>query len=277
MKMLNLSDGVSSFEEHGKSASNLMSETTSGWTPIASEGGLSCMDGASSVCIDDIRNAMTGPGLALHLRNSKTTDQELTATLDGHSKLPDQSTTIFDSQFFKDFVSTNEPYQKNNHEIKFELGIPPEELSFFYRDPQGEIQGPFLGVDIISWFDQGFFGTDLPVCLADAPEGTPFKKLGDVMPHLKLRARSVLVNNSGDQSESSDAIEGNPEEVPDVSVSSALSGQRMSKHSDRIDLHDRSFPSSRPDISSGNYHAENQSFREHTGPDIEGLFSLLVT
>ncbi|XP_021976220.1 protein ESSENTIAL FOR POTEXVIRUS ACCUMULATION 1 isoform X1 [Helianthus annuus] len=64
-------------------------------------------------------------------------------------------------------------------------GIPPEELSLFYCDPQGEIQGPFLGVDIISWFEQGFFGAELPVRVVDAPEGTPFEELGDVMPHLK--------------------------------------------------------------------------------------------
>ncbi|XP_076885647.1 uncharacterized protein LOC143535215 [Bidens hawaiensis] len=64
-------------------------------------------------------------------------------------------------------------------------GIPPEELSLYYRDPQGEIQGPFLGVDIISWFEQGFFGADLPVRVADAPDGTPFEELGDVIPHLK--------------------------------------------------------------------------------------------
>ncbi|KAL8224506.1 hypothetical protein R6Q57_019981 [Mikania cordata] len=64
-------------------------------------------------------------------------------------------------------------------------GVPPEELSLFYYDPQGEIQGPFLGVDIISWFEQGFFGAELPVRLADAPEGTPFEELGDIMPILK--------------------------------------------------------------------------------------------
>ncbi|KAI3817425.1 hypothetical protein L1987_11215 [Smallanthus sonchifolius] len=64
-------------------------------------------------------------------------------------------------------------------------GVPPEELSLFYCDPQGEIQGPFLGVDIISWFEQGFFGAELPVRVVDAPEGTPFEELGDVMPHLK--------------------------------------------------------------------------------------------
>ncbi|XP_076884081.1 uncharacterized protein LOC143533094 isoform X1 [Bidens hawaiensis] len=64
-------------------------------------------------------------------------------------------------------------------------GVPTEELSLIYCDPQGEIQGPFLGVDIISWFEQGFFGAELPVRVVDAPEGTPFEELGDVMPHLK--------------------------------------------------------------------------------------------
>ncbi|XP_062110755.1 uncharacterized protein LOC133822433 isoform X2 [Humulus lupulus] len=63
--------------------------------------------------------------------------------------------------------------------------VSPEDLCLCYLDPQGMTQGPYLGVDIISWFEQGFFGTDLPVRLADAPEGTPFQDLGEVMPHLK--------------------------------------------------------------------------------------------
>ncbi|PIM97949.1 hypothetical protein CDL12_29573 [Handroanthus impetiginosus] len=71
--------------------------------------------------------------------------------------------------------------------IWYNRGIPPEELSLYYQDPQGEIQGPFLGVDIISWFEQGFFGTDLPVRLEDAPDGSPFVELGVVMPHLICR------------------------------------------------------------------------------------------
>ncbi|KAL8535063.1 hypothetical protein ACS0TY_010908 [Phlomoides rotata] len=73
------------------------------------------------------------------------------------------------------------------NEYQLDRGIPPEELSLYYQDPQGEIQGPFLGVDIISWFEQGFFGTDLPVRLEDAPDDLPFQELGDVMPHLKFR------------------------------------------------------------------------------------------
>ncbi|GER47334.1 GYF domain-containing protein [Striga asiatica] len=73
------------------------------------------------------------------------------------------------------------------NEYPLDRGIPPEELSLYYQDPQGEIQGPFLGVDIISWFEQGFFGTDLPVRFEDASDEAPFQKLGDVMPHLKFQ------------------------------------------------------------------------------------------
>ncbi|CAM6043468.1 unnamed protein product [Sphagnum compactum] len=65
----------------------------------------------------------------------------------------------------------------------------PEDLSIFYKDPQGDIQGPFMGVDIIDWFDAGFFSTDLLVRLADSLEGTPFVPLGHLMPHLRPKPR----------------------------------------------------------------------------------------
>ncbi|KAL8145047.1 hypothetical protein AgCh_003314 [Apium graveolens] len=66
---------------------------------------------------------------------------------------------------------------------------PPEELVLFYKDPRGETQGPFSGVDIIGWFEGGYFGLDLLVRLANAPTDMPFKPLGDVMPHLRSKAR----------------------------------------------------------------------------------------
>ena len=75
------------------------------------------------------------------------------------------------------------------------LGAPYENLSLFYQDPQGEVQGPFLGRQLISWFDEGFFSIDLPVRLSDAPEGTPFQSLGEVMPHLTHRVQSTLVQD----------------------------------------------------------------------------------
>ncbi|KAL9248468.1 ESSENTIAL FOR POTEXVIRUS ACCUMULATION 1-like protein [Drosera capensis] len=65
----------------------------------------------------------------------------------------------------------------------------PEDLHLFYKDPQGEIQGPFSGTDIIGWFESGYFGIDLLVRVANAPNDVPFSKLGDVMPHLKAKVR----------------------------------------------------------------------------------------
>ncbi|XP_017257749.2 protein ESSENTIAL FOR POTEXVIRUS ACCUMULATION 1 isoform X2 [Daucus carota subsp. sativus] len=66
---------------------------------------------------------------------------------------------------------------------------PPEELVLFYKDPRGETQGPFSGVDIIGWFEAGYFGLDLLVRLANSPTDMPFALLGDVMPHLRAKAR----------------------------------------------------------------------------------------
>ncbi|XP_047975785.1 protein ESSENTIAL FOR POTEXVIRUS ACCUMULATION 1-like [Salvia hispanica] len=67
--------------------------------------------------------------------------------------------------------------------------IPPEDLVLIYKDPQGEIQGPFSGSDIITWFEAGYFGIELLVRLASAPADSPFTSLGDVMPHLCAKAR----------------------------------------------------------------------------------------
>ncbi|KAG0467120.1 hypothetical protein HPP92_018700 [Vanilla planifolia] len=65
----------------------------------------------------------------------------------------------------------------------------PEELSLCYKDPQGHIQGPFSGSDLIGWFEAGYFGIDLEVRLASAPLDAPFLLLGDVIPQLRLKAR----------------------------------------------------------------------------------------
>ncbi|XP_027904590.1 uncharacterized protein LOC114164211 isoform X2 [Vigna unguiculata] len=64
----------------------------------------------------------------------------------------------------------------------------PEDLSLFYKDPQGHIQGPFKGIDIIGWFEAGYFGIDLPVRLENAASHSPWLQLGDAMPHLRAKA-----------------------------------------------------------------------------------------
>ncbi|PIA52597.1 hypothetical protein AQUCO_01000464v1 [Aquilegia coerulea] len=66
---------------------------------------------------------------------------------------------------------------------------PPEELSLYYKDPQGAIQGPFSGSNLMEWFDAGFFGIDLEVRPADASRDTPFSSLGDVIPQLRAKPR----------------------------------------------------------------------------------------
>ncbi|RAL53627.1 hypothetical protein DM860_012242 [Cuscuta australis] len=65
----------------------------------------------------------------------------------------------------------------------------PEDLLLYYKDPHGEIQGPFSGSDIIGWFEAGYFGIDLLVHLAGAPVNAPFSQLGDIMPHLCSKPR----------------------------------------------------------------------------------------
>ncbi|XP_043723699.1 uncharacterized protein LOC122670781 isoform X2 [Telopea speciosissima] len=136
------------------------------------------------------------------------------SSFDISSKLPDDSSSLFDLSSVPPASSSHKQYLKSNDdENLLERGVSPEELSLYYCDPQGEIQGPFLGVDIISWFEQGFFGADLPVCLSDSPEGTPFQELGEVMPHLKTKVGSFSSSNVAIQLEPSDAIEGSVSSV----------------------------------------------------------------
>ncbi|XP_022750461.1 uncharacterized protein LOC111299508 [Durio zibethinus] len=80
----------------------------------------------------------------------------------------------------------------------------PEDLLLHYKDPQGEIQGPFSGIDIIGWFEAGYFGIDLEVRLASAPKDSAFSLLGDVMPHLQARARPPPGFSASKQGELSD-------------------------------------------------------------------------
>lgn len=65
----------------------------------------------------------------------------------------------------------------------------PEDLVLYYKDPRGEIQGPFAGSDIIGWFEAGYFGIDLQVRLVSAPHDSPLALLGDIMPHLRAKAQ----------------------------------------------------------------------------------------
>lgn len=130
---------------------------------------------------------------------------------DVNNKLPDDSNSDFAMPLSEQYWGGRlGKVGSRTSEYQLDKGIPPEELSLYYLDPQGEIQGPFLGVDVISWFEQGFFGTDLPIRMEGAPEDAPFQELGDLMPHLKFRHENGSGNDLNSNLDSI-AINGLPE------------------------------------------------------------------
>ncbi|XP_023644640.1 uncharacterized protein LOC17898410 isoform X2 [Capsella rubella] len=156
-----------------------------------------------------------------------------------------------------------------------EGSMQPEEFLFLYIDPQGVIQGPFIGSDIISWFEQGFFGTDLQVRLANAPEGTPFQDLGRVMSYLKTE--SVHVPSSDQMSELEEtSLKANSEAglpiAPLADDSSSMTGVSRSfsvyNNSSAQDNFQRKSESDfvRPP------HAEDRSFLNFSAQDEEIVF-----
>ncbi|MFS8020423.1 putative GYF domain-containing protein [Helianthus anomalus] len=106
------------------------------------------------------------------------------------------SNSLFINSSPEQYRTRNMHSFENNMNQHVTTNILPGELSLYYRDPQGEIQGPFLGFDIISWFEQGFFGAALPVRVADAPDGAPFLELGVVMPHLVASREYTTTNDA---------------------------------------------------------------------------------
>ncbi|URD98913.1 GYF domain [Musa troglodytarum] len=86
-------------------------------------------------------------------------------------------------------VKEGDPFSSKDMLIARNLQPPsPEDLSLYYKDPQGQIQGPFSGGDLIGWFEAGYFGIDLQVRHASSPADAVFLPLGDVMPHLRMKA-----------------------------------------------------------------------------------------
>ncbi|KAH9708077.1 GYF domain-containing protein [Citrus sinensis] len=124
------------------------------------------------------------------------------ASFDIRPKLHDESSSLLVTASSEQKQGTDAPQLGSNVTMKeLERATPPEQLVLYYIDPQGATQGPFLGADIISWFEQGFFGIDLPVRLADAPEGTPFQDLVEVMPHLKAKDMNVSTSDPNSELE----------------------------------------------------------------------------
>ncbi|XP_038875507.1 protein ESSENTIAL FOR POTEXVIRUS ACCUMULATION 1 isoform X1 [Benincasa hispida] len=187
-------------------------------------------------------------------------------SFDVRSKLSDDPSSIF-------FIPFSEQNPNKSSDVK------SEELSLFYLDPQGVIQGPFIGADIILWYEQGFFGLDLPVRLADAPE-SPFCELGEVMPHLKVREGSVdcadTKSLSGQSGASGGILETNlPSKHPALDMNDASTTNEV--HRSLAELHSLS----NQHISSGmpeteapfQLHSKGQSFHDVVAQDEEIVFS----
>lgn len=116
---------------------------------------------------------------------------------DPHNQWESNLSYLSDSKEVGKWQASEHPVVKRQLSGVFEseLGtrrVPPtapEELSLFYKDPKGQIQGPFKGIDIIGWFEAGYFGIDLPVRLENSAVDAPWLSLGDAMPHLRAKAR----------------------------------------------------------------------------------------
>ncbi|KAE9590176.1 putative GYF-like domain-containing protein [Lupinus albus] len=155
---------------------------------------------------------------------------ELTAVSEISCNPPDDSRPPYEFPSLQQTPIINHRELKTNEETHpYEIANPLEELSLCYLDPQGVIQGPFLGIDIILWFEQGFFGLDLPVRLSDAPEGSPFRELGDVMAHMNVKSATASSSNQITQTEPSDATGNNLKVNVDYDESAVFDSQPQSR------------------------------------------------
>lgn len=53
----------------------------------------------------------------------------------------------------------------------------PDRMRWIYRDPQGNIQGPWTGLEMHDWFKAGFFSPDLQIKKLEDPEFEPLAQL----------------------------------------------------------------------------------------------------
>lgn len=202
--------------------------------------------------------------------------------LDIFTKLPDDSNSLFSASFIQAI-----PGRDSQHPDSTKRELVHQTSELFYQDPQGQTQGPFLAVDILSWYDQGFFGADLPVRLSDAPEGTDFQSLGDLIPNLSLRPQSTSPVNPDEQTVQLDTTGGNleatspatefsnPLTLTDKQLQSSESDVRIGQQAQprvsppEASSHFQMPQVSHPEISGGIAVAERQNFLDISGQDAE--------
>ncbi|CAL4945821.1 unnamed protein product [Urochloa decumbens] len=180
----------------------------------------------------------------------KTDEAKSSADPDLSAKLPDDSNTLFDVPPFEHHSEPPTTYQSSDLEIKGGGHASyPEELTLYYLDPQGGVQGPFLGADIISWYEDGYFGLELPVRLSQAPDDVPFRPLVEIMPHLGQKPQSHPPALCDKSAESFDSSQSKFEAAIPTSASSGKSDKasKWDSESNAVDPkradHEASLPS----------------------------------
>ncbi|KAL6613905.1 hypothetical protein ACP70R_036175 [Stipagrostis hirtigluma subsp. patula] len=149
------------------------------------------------------------------------------------AKLPDDSNTLFDVSAFEHSSQPPMLYQNSDMDVKASgQASYPEELTLYYLDPQGGVQGPFLGADIISWYEDGYFGLELPVRLSQAPDDAPFRPLFEVMPHLGQKPQPIPPVSCDGSAESLDSVQNKFEAALGTSASSGMSDQASKRESE---------------------------------------------
>ncbi|RLN23195.1 hypothetical protein C2845_PM07G33260 [Panicum miliaceum] len=179
----------------------------------------------------------------------KTDEAKSSTDLDLSTKLPDDSNTLFDVPPFEHHSETPMLYQNSDIDVKAGGHASyPEELTLYYLDPQGGVQGPFLGADIISWYEDGYFGLELPVRLSQAPDDVPFRPLVEVMPHLGQKPQSHPPALCDESVESLDSAQSKFEvAIPTASSGKSDQASKWDSESNAVDPkrrdHDASLPS----------------------------------
>ncbi|KAI5002783.1 hypothetical protein ZWY2020_027433 [Hordeum vulgare] len=166
-------------------------------------------------------NAPSHPhGLSGMRDDTQFNEVKSSADIDPSTKLPDDSNAQFNVNVEYPTGQASYTETKAGGQESY-----PEELTLYYLDPQGGVQGPFMGTDIVSWYEDGYFGLELPVRLAQAPDDAPFRPLSDLMPYLGHKPQSLPPVSRGGSAESPDSVHNNFEDALPTSGSFGKSDQ----------------------------------------------------
>ncbi|XP_010478079.1 PREDICTED: uncharacterized protein LOC104757065 isoform X1 [Camelina sativa] len=231
------------------------------------------LGGASSVSRNSVASESYGP-VGADYQLSHGSPEAVRSAFTKSAALDGSESVV--ASFEQDYMGKlQQPDIEVNHS---EGAMPPEEFLFLYIDPQGVIQGPFIGSDIISWFEQGFFGTDLQVRLANAPEGTPFQDLGRVMSYLKAESIDAHISDQKNELEETTL-------KADSDAGLSIAPVAESNDSSSITATSRSFSAYNNPSAQDNFqrisesevyvkppHAEDRSFLDFSAQDEEIVF-----